>query len=354
MNIISNKISNKSGLPPGSLIHVGTQRAEAVRISIIDYNSASFAKIESNNASETSTFKNSKTISWINVDGLHDIKKIEELGHIFELHPLLLEDVLNTKSRPKFEEFDDYTFVSLKMLGLGLKGGEIVNEQVSFVLGKDWLISFQEHEGDIFDSIRFRLEEKKGVIREKEADYLLYRLIDTIVDNYFHITENISDKIEALEEEILKNATQDTLHQIQNLKKELMSLRRAVTPLREVISLLQKEENNLINKKTIRFLRDVYEHTIQINEMIEMQRDAVGNLMDLHLSGVSNKMNQVMQTLTIIATIFIPLTFIAGIYGMNFDHIPELHWKHGYAAVWGVMVTVIVGMLLYFKKKKWL
>ncbi|MCB0836257.1 MAG: magnesium/cobalt transporter CorA [Bacteroidetes bacterium] len=347
-------MSHKAGLPPGTLMHIGKRKAEQVKISVIDYDETNYEEKICQTPKECFSYKNTKTASWINVDGLHDVDHIADIGELFSLHPLLLEDVLNTRSRPKIEEFDGYLFMSLKMLGLNKARTGIIAEQVSFVLGSGWLISFQEQEGDIFGGLRQRLKEGKGPLRQKGIDYLLYRLIDTVVDHYFWVIEYISEVSTSLEEQVLAHPDNDSLKRIQRLKKQLINLRRSVYPLREAVSLLQKEDSELISEDTNRFLRDVYEHIIQINDSIEMQRDVAASIMDLYLSGMSNKMNQVMQVLTIISTIFIPMTFIAGVYGMNFDHMPETHWKYGYFGVWGLMGVMGVTLLIYFRRKGWL
>ncbi|HUS85886.1 MAG TPA: magnesium/cobalt transporter CorA [Bacteroidales bacterium] len=350
----SSTISKKAGLPPGALIHIGDHKTEKVTVSIISYNAENLYETTCKTTEDCFPFKVKDNVNWINVDGLHNIETIVSIGNNFGLHPLLLEDVLNTHHRPKMEEFDDYIFLTLKMLSISDVDNSLGSEQVSFVLGKTWVISFQEKEGDIFDGFRGRLRESKGNIRQKGADYLLYRLIDTVVDNYFLVTEHINDATVKLEEKVLHTMDKESLQEIQHLKKLLINLRKAVSPLREAVSALEKESIELIHESTTRYLRDVYEHIIQVNDSIESLRDMLANLMDLYLSGVSNKMNQVMQVLTIIATIFIPLTFIAGVYGMNFDYIPELHWKYGYFGIWGVMLAVFIVMIFYFKRKKWL
>jgi len=347
-------VSVKAGLPPGSLIHIGTRKSNKQKISVIDYDAEHFSEILCKTTEKAFHFKGKSTVSWINIDGLHDTEAIAAIGNHYGLHPLLIEDVLNTHHRPKVEEFDDYLFLTLKMFGISGKENVIVSEQVSFVLGKDWVISFQEQEGDVFDTIRERIKEKKGNLRHKGTDYLLYRLIDTIVDNYFFVTEHLTDVIEILEEKVLDVQDKEILHQIQHLKKQLVNLRKSVLPLREAVSSLQKDGNELIQPDTVRYFRDVYEHLIQVNDTIDSERDTLASIMELYLSGVSNKMNQIMKILTIIATIFIPLTFIAGVYGMNFDNMPELRWEYGYFAIWGVMLAVIFIMIMFFKRKRWL
>jgi len=354
MKTTNTRNSVKSGLPPGTLIHVGKQKSDYTKLSLVDYSATEFVEKELDRFSDYAPFSESDTVSWINLDGLHNTDLIQEIGDYFKLHPLLLEDVLNTNHRPKMEEFDNCIFITLKMLGLSEKNHKIVSEQISIVIGDNWLISFQEQEGDIFDPLRLRLGEDKGKIRGLKADYLLYRLLDMVVDNYFFVTEHCSEVIEDLEEKVLQASTTNELQQIQSQKRELMRLRKSINPLREAVLSLKKDANDFIGESTLRYLNDVYEHIIQVNDALETQREMVASVMDLYHSEVSNKMNQIMKVLTIIATIFIPLTFVAGIYGMNFDFMPELHWDYGYLYVWIVMVVIIIAMIAYFKKKRWL
>jgi magnesium transporter len=298
--------------------------------------------------------KDTASVSWINIDGVHDTKTIASIGEHYALHPLVIEDIVNTNHRPKAEEFDQYVFCTLKMLGISEDATSIVSEHVSFVLGKSWLLSFQEQEGDIYDKIRNRIESNIGSIRKQGADYLLYRLIDTVVDNYFFVSEYFNEHTEKLEEQVLVDPDIHVLKEIQRLKKLLMSFRKASNPLREAALVLQRNDGDFFQDTTIRYLKDVHEHLVQVSDGIDSHRDILANIMDLYLSGVSSKMNRTMQVLTIIATLFIPLTFIAGVYGMNFEHMPELHWQYGYHAVWVIMLVVAVFMLLFFKRKKWL
>ncbi|MDF1673678.1 MAG: magnesium/cobalt transporter CorA [Vicingaceae bacterium] len=353
MNDSTSQFHKKTGMPPGTLIHVGNRKEDKTRISVIDYNSTNFEEYTCKKIEESFTLKDSKTVSWINIDGLHNVDMIDRLGKNFDLHPLLLEDILNTRHRPKTEEFDNYTFVTLKMLGVSKDRKSIITEQVSFILGENWLISFQEKQGDVFDIVRERLRGSMGNIRKLGADYLLYRLMDIVVDNYFFVTEHFSDVTEELEGQVLTDPEPDILQRIQRLKKQLIAIRKAVNPLREAVSLLEKD-TKLFKEGTKRYLRDVYEHIIQVNDTIESQRDSLSSIMDLYHTSVSNRMNEIMKVLTIISTIFIPLTFIAGIYGMNFEIIPELKWKYGYLGVWGLMIVIFIAMIIYFKKKKWL
>lgn len=347
-------ISRKAGLHPGALIHVGQRKTDRLKISLITYDADKFSSSEYESFEDCKLDITKGKVTWLNIDGLHNIDEIAKIGDHFGLHPLLLEDVLNTRHRPKVEEFDNCLFITLKMLGINDKGSKIVSEQVSFVLGDSWVLSFQEQEGDIFEGLRERLKKGMGNTRKKGNDYLLYRLVDTIVDHYFFVTEHVSEATEALEETVQQSADTLTLQEIQGLKKQLINLKKSIYPLREAILILQRGDSKLIKQNTIRYLRDVYEHIIQVIDSIEAQRDMLSSIMDLYHSVVSHKMNQVMQVLTIIATIFIPLTFVAGIYGMNFANMPELQWKYGYFAVWGIMLVLVLFMIRFFKKKNWL
>ena len=348
------RTSKKAGLPPGTLIHIGEKKTEKVRIRIIDYDEVQFEEKEAKTVEECFPFKEKPTVTWINIDGIHQADIIEKLGNYFGLHPLLLEDILNTEQRPKIEDFGDYVFVVLKMLYYNSDENRIQAEQVSLVLGSNFVISFQEREGDLFDPIRERIRKGKGRIRKAGADYLTYALLDTIVDNYFIILEEFGDKIEDTETELATNPNPEILQTIRKTKKELLFLRKSVWPLREVVSRLEKAESPLIHESTVVYLRDVYDHTIQVIDTVESFRDMVSGMLDVYLSSISNKMNEVMKVLTIFAAIFIPLTFIAGIYGMNFEFMPELRWQWGYPAILVVMASIATALLVYFKRKKWL
>lgn len=348
------KRSKKVGLPPGTLVHIGEKKTEKVRITIIDYDEANFEENEIKTIEECFPFKDKTTVTWINIDGIHDIKIIEKIGKHFDLHPLILEDIVNTGQRPKIEDFGDYIFIVLKMLYYNEKEDEVQAEQVSLILGSNFVISFQEREGDVFNPIRERIRSGKGRIRKMGADYLAYTLIDTIVDNYFIIPEKLGERIESIEEELVTDPTPETLQTIHTLKRKLIFLRKSLWPLREVVSGLQRTESTLIHESTDIYLRDVYDHTIQVIDTIETSRDILSGMLDIYLSSVSNRMNQIMKVLTIIATIFMPLTFIAGIYGMNFEFMPELTWPWAYPLVLLVMVVIGISMLIYFRRKKWL
>jgi len=348
------KRSTKAGLPPGTLVHIGQKKEQAVRITVIDYDEQNFQEKQLSNIEECFPFKASPTVTWINIDGIHQIDIIEKLGEQFELHPLILEDILNTGQRPKFEDFDKYVFIVLKMLSYNDEKQTVQSEQVSLVLGPNFVVSFQEAVGDVFEQVRDRIRNAKGRIRKMGPDYLAYALMDAVVDNYFGILEKLGEEIESLEEQLIMEPTERTLQQIHNLKREMISLRKSVWPLREVLSGLERSGSSLINESVGIYLRDVYDHTIQIIDTIESFRDMVSGMLDIYLSSISNKMNSVMKVLTIIATIFIPLGFFAGVYGMNFRYMPGLEWPRSFGVFCLVMVLIGIGMLMYFRKKKWL
>nr|WP_321497908.1 magnesium/cobalt transporter CorA [uncultured Methanolobus sp.] len=349
------KSSKKIGLSPGSLIHVGEDRTEIPKITIIDYDKDNYQERVVENVEECFPFKDYPTVTWINVDGIHQVDIIEKLGTHFGLHPLVMEDIVHTTQRPKMEDYDSYIYIVLKMLWIGEdEETDVKAEQVSIVLGENFVLSFQELEGDTFNFVRERIRNSKGRIRLMGADYLAYALLDSIVDNYFIIIEKFGEIIEDLEEELVENPEPGTLQNIHNLKKEMIYLRKSVWPLREVISGLDRSESPLIRDTTFVFLKDIYDHTIQVADAIETYRDILSGILDVYLSSVSNKMNEVMKTLTIIATIFIPLTFLAGMYGMNFSYMPELGWKWGYPAVWVINISICLAMYVYFRRKNWL
>jgi magnesium transporter len=285
------------------------------------------------------------------VDGLSDLSIFEALQSHFNLHTLLIEDIVDDQ-RPKAEEYDDYLFFTLKML-YRIEGGKIDYEQISFVLGKNYLLSFQEKEGDLFDGFRDRIRLDQGRVRKKKSDYLLYRLIDIIVDSYYNVLDHVGDQIEEIEEGIHSNTSPENFKKIQGLKKELIFLRRAVYPLRDAVGLLIKDENGFIEDGNEHFFTDVYDHLIHVTDTLDTYKDLVSGLMDLHMNTLNTRLNEVMKVLTVISTIFIPLTFIVGVYGMNFDFMPELKWKYGYFIVWGIMIVIVGFMLWFFKRKKW-
>lgn len=348
-------VLKKVGLPPGSITYIGKERTENAVVELIRFNSDQILKEPYHRCEDVFKKIDIQSVNWINVDGIHNHELLNEFASVFKLHHLLLEDVANTNQRPKLEEYNAYLFLSLKMLLYNEIDQSIDNEQVSLVLGKNYVISFQEKTGDVFGNIRERIESSKGQIRNKGADYLFYSLIDSIIDNYFTVIENVGNNLEDLEEQIFNDPSQDSLEKIQKNKNLLLTLRRSIYPLRESISrLIRDDENEFIDQKTIKYFNDVYDHTVHIIDILESYKDIVTGLKDSYMSSLSFKMNQIMQVLTIIATIFIPLTFIAGIYGMNFDNLPELHWPYGYLYFWMVTIVLVILLVFYFKRKKWL
>ena len=352
------KRSKKAGLLPGMLIHIGEKITEKVKITIIEYDETHFHEKEAKTIEECFPFKDKSrpTVAWINIDGVHEIETLGRLGECFAIHPLIIEDILNTDQRPKMEDFDEYIYIVLKMLYYNGNINEIITEQVSLILGSNFVISYQEQEkeGDVFNVIRERIKTNKGRIRKMGADYLAYCLVDAIVDNYFIVLETLGEKIESLEEELVNYPTPEILRTICTMKRDMILLRRSVWPLREVINELERGESSLIKESTEIYLKDVYDHTIHVIDTLETFRDMVSGMLEIYLSSISNRLNAVMKVLTIIATIFMPLTFIVGIYGMNFKYMPELPWRWGYPAVLLVMAAVGVSMIVYFRRKKWL
>ncbi|MGQ9706645.1 MAG: magnesium/cobalt transporter CorA [bacterium] len=349
------KSSNIKGLSEKDSVDKDKRESFSTKITVIDYDDKHYDEKVVETSKDCVEYIKKRTVSWINVDGIYDLKVIEQLGNKCGLHPLTVEDIINTLQRPKIDEYENYLFIVLKMLYYNSKNDIIDIEQVSLVVGSNFVISFQEDiEGDVFNNVRHMLKTNKGKIRKMGADFLAYSLIDAVVDSYFSILEKLGDRIEDLEIELVKNPTMKTLHTIHNLKREMLYLRRAVWPLREVVSALERERVSLIGKKIQIFLRDVYDHIFQVIDTIETYRDMLSGMLDIYLSSISNRLNEVMKILTIIATIFIPLTFIAGIYGMNFKFMPEINWYYGYPVILLVMVSVSVIMLLFFRKKKWL
>jgi magnesium transporter len=355
MSKIIKKRSTKAGLEPGSLIHIGEQRVEETSISIITYSESYFEERVAASVDECFDIKEQPYVTWINIEGIHQVEVLERLGECFGLHPLVLEDILNTDQRPKMEDFGDYVYIVLKMLFSDADNEGITAEQVSLILGANFVISFQEGiVGDLFNSIRERLRNEKAKIRRMGADYLTYTLVDSIVDNYFAILEGLGEHIETIEDELIAHPEPKTLNEIHYLKREMIFLRRSVWPLREVINGLERGESPLIKDSTHIYLKDVYDHTIQVIDTIETFRDMLAGMLDIYLSSISNKMNEVMKVLTIIATIFIPLTFIVGIYGMNFKYMPELDVWWTYPMVWAVMIAIALVMVMYFRRRKWM
>jgi magnesium transporter len=345
--------TRKTGQPPGSLVFVGERKAERVTVSVIDYDAEHCDEREAS-AADCSPLRDTGTVSWINVDGLHDTEILGQLGEGFGLHPLVLEDIANTDQRPKAEDHEDYLFLVFKMLSYDDATQEVDAEQVSLVLGRHFLLSFQERPGDVFDEVRERIRTGRGRVRQMGPDYLAYCLLDAVVDHYYLVLEKVGERIETVQEAIVSDPRPETLETLHNMRRGVIFLRRAIWPLREVLAGLQRRDSGLISEGTDIYLRDVYDHIVQTMDTVETLRDMLSAMVDMYMSSVSNRMNEVMKVLTIIATIFIPLTFLAGIYGMNFEWMPELGWKPAYFVVLGVMAVVAAVMLWFFRRKRWL
>jgi len=354
MSRLVDRAHKPPGSAPGALVHTGEKKVEQVRIRLIDYNVEKLLERTLEGVDESFPFADREPVSWINIDGLHDTAVAEAVADRFNVHRLALEDVLSPNQRPKVENYEDHYLVVLKMLSYDAESESVNAEQVSLVVGDKYLFSFQERYGDVFEPVRERIRHGKGRIRSRGTDYLAYALMDAVVDNYFRILESIGDTIEDLEEAALGQPNIETLHRIHHLRGEMLVVRRAVWPLREVLGQLYRGEIGLVTEETRLFLRDVYDHAVQVIDTTETLREVLSGAMDLYLSGVSNRMNEVMKVLTIIATIFIPLSFFAGLYGMNFEYMPELGVRWAYPALLAFMATVSGGMLWAFRRRGWL
>ncbi len=342
-----------AGLPPGTPVYTGPPVAAKPKVTAFDYNEREVRETESGELEALVPFHDSPDVTWINVAGLGDVDLIKRIGTLFGLHPLIQEDIPNTNERAKMEDYGSLVFVVLKIFHAADGPAEGHLHQVSLVLGKNFVLSFEEKENPAFDAVRERIRKGKGRIRREGADYLAYSLLDTVVDSYFGTIDDLNERVDALEDSLVSDPGRETLQAIHELKRRLVEMRRAVWPLREVVNGLERLESPLLSPSTRPFLRDAYDHTIQLIENVDGAREVLSGMLDIYLSSVSNRMNEVMKVLTIIATIFIPLTFIVGVYGMNFENMPEIRSRYGYYVVWGVILAVAALMLAYFRKKKW-
>ena len=342
-------------MAPGSLIYVGdkTTVGEA-RITLFDYDEQHLVEKTIHTIEECLPFTNTKSVTWVNVDSVHVPGLLETFGKVMGFHPLMLEDILHTDQRPKYEDYGDYIFFVLKILDYNPDKNAIAIEQLSLVLGENYLISFQERPGDPFDPLRERIRKSVGRIRKSRPDYTAYALMDSVVDGYFDVLEKIGDKIEAVEAILASNPKPDTLRMIHELRRELIFLRKSVWPLREVIASMQRSESPLIHATTELFLRDLHDHVIRVADSIDTYRDMLSSMQDVYLSSISNRTNEIMKMLTLFSSIFLPLTFITGVFGMNFHNFPELEWHYGLQITFALMVGLGIGMYIYFKHKKWL
>ena len=347
------KRPRKTGLPPGTLVFTGRKKVEETHVTLVQFN-AEEQIFEQHAKDLLPTPEEGAKVSWYDIRGLHNVELIQAVGDRFNIHPLVLEDVLNTQQRPKFEEHEGGLFLTVQSLSFDRENLEIKTEQVAIYAGAGFVISFQEDEDDLFPAIRERIHSGRGKIKKRGADYLAYALTDNVVDHYYVLLDQMEEVLDSLEEEVLSRPGRASKEKIHELKIQSIMLRKVVSPLREAIGQFSRSDNPLVEESTRIFLRDLYDHTIQVMDTIDTYRDVMNGLYDLYLSEISFRMNNVIQLLTIISTIFIPLTFLAGIYGMNFDNMPELHWEYGYFVLWGIMVVIALGLVYLFKRKSWL
>jgi magnesium transporter len=354
MSRLVQKRSRKAGLPPGTPVHIGERKSAVTRLWLLHYDEQGAAEKEIQALEECRAFRDKPGVTWINVTGLHEVERLAQLGSTLALHPLVLEDILNTDQRPKTEDYGEYIYIVLKALGNGNVEQEITAEQISLILARNLVISFQESDSGIFNAVKERILKNPGRFGKLGADYLAYALMDAVVDNYFAIFEKLGDRIEALQQSLVARPARETLPALNTLKREMLYLRKSVWPLREVVSGLQRGDSPLIQKSTGLYVRDLYDHIIHVIDTIETYRDMLSGMLDIYLSSLNMRLNETMKVLTIIATIFMPLSFIVGVYGMNFRYMPELGWRWGYPAVLLLMLIVAGGMLVYFRRRKWI
>ncbi|ADN35781.1 magnesium and cobalt transport protein CorA [Methanolacinia petrolearia DSM 11571] len=347
------KLSDKSGLPPGTPVYTGERSPDETKIRIFLYTEENYEEKTVLNLDELKDFSAKTGSKWVIITGLANTQLINDICEFYGMHPLTTEDILNTHQRPKIESFDDYIYIVIKVI-LPMEDEGIYSEQASIILFKDTIITFLENDDRIFEPLIRRLTASKGRLRKNGNDYLFYAIIDSVVDEYFEIFEIIGERLERIEDSVIISPEPEILEDIYSVRRDLIWLRKSIWPLRDVVAQLSRGEYYLISDNTEIFLRDVHDHLSQISETLETYRDLAAGLLDLYLSGVSNRMNEVMKVLTIIATIFIPLTFIAGLYGMNFSYMPELNHPYAYPGVLLIMLAIAVAMLIYFRKKRWL
>jgi magnesium transporter len=351
MHRAAQRRSAKTGLAPGALIHIGKVHTDRAKITLCQYNESLFKEEQADTLEGVMPSPDEKTVTWVHIVGLQNTELLDRMGQLFGLHRLILEDILNTEQRPKSEDHGDYLFVVLKLFHEA-PDGATVSEQVSLVLGSNWMITLQEKEGGFLDPVRTRLRNEKSRLRKGGTDDLAHAILDAIVDGYFVVLDRFGERIEKVEEALIDRPSPQILRLIQELKREIIFLRKSVWPLREVVASLGRSDSPLIDKTTSIYFRDIYDHTIQAIDTIETYREMLSGMVDIYLSSVSNRMNEIMKVLTIIATVFMPLTFLAGVYGMNFKVMPELEWPWGYFALWGVMVAIAIVMLIFFRRKR--
>jgi magnesium transporter len=346
--------SEKIGLSPGSLIHVGEVFDNDTVITLINYDATTLEEKVISSVEEMLPYRDKSTTTWVNIEGLQDVELIRTIGKSFKIHSLVLEDILHTHQRSKFEDYENYLFMVVKNLSLGLGDFSIEYEQISILVFKNFIFTFKEKPTLLFDPIKIRIQNSKGRIRKFSSDYLAYVVLDTVIDEYFSLQDSLDELMEQIEDELLLSPSTETLNTIQHVRRELIFVRKSISPLRELLSGLHRSDSPLIDEKNRRYFGDVYDHALRVIESMESYRELITGMMDIYLSSVNNKMSETMKVLTVFASIFIPLTFIAGVYGMNFEYMPELKMRWAYPALWGFFITVSVGLMIYFKRKKWL
>ncbi len=352
---VLNSAADKSGLPPGTLIHIGEKHESKSKISVTQYNADALITHEIDSIAELKHLKKTGVITWVNVDGLNDIHIVESIGQELNIHPLVLEDILSTHQRPKLEEYESFLYMVIKGIEFDQERNISVDyEQISILLLVDYVITFKEKSDNTFDPIYYYLQNNNSRLRQFGSDYLAYVILDTIVDEYFVVEDNLDEIIDPLEENILFNPTKEMLQSLQRIRRNLISMKRNISPLRELLATILRSDNPLFQEKTLRYYGDVYDHILRVTDSLESYRERISAMHDIYLSSASNKLNETMKILTIFASIFIPLTFIAGVYGMNFEYMPELKWRWGYPMIWVIFITTSVGLLFFFKKKKWI
>jgi magnesium transporter len=346
--------SKKTGLPPGSLVHVGTVLETVTRITLVDYSKESVEERQLHSLHEIQAYRDSDSVTWVIVEGLTNVDVVENIGALFGIHPLVLEDILNTHQRPKFEEYEDYLFLVLKCLLSEAEQFSVNSEQISLLVLDNFVFTFKEKADELFYPLLLHIRNGKSRFRSQRGDYLMYAILDTIVDQGFILMDALDDAVTSLEDVLFANPSPSTLNTIQKLKREVITVKRRMSPIRELMGGLLRSESGLIHESTYLYLRDVSDHTTRVLESVESYREILSGLLDIYMSSISNKMNEVMKVLTVFASIFIPLTFLVGIYGMNFEYMPELKWKWAYPALWVAFIAIPAVLLVYFKKKKWL
>lgn len=344
----------KVGLAPGALIHLGERKTEQAAISLMEYDESALAEHQFTSLAESRAYLPKLPVLWLNVHGLHEPEVMAEIGRRFGLHPLVLEDILNTDQRPKIDDYGDYLFMVARFFEIDGDTRQISSDQVSLVLGRNFVLSFQERPSGRFDPVRERLRQDRGQIRKLGADYLAYSLVDAVVDRYFTILESIGERTEELEDVMLERPKPGTLQAVHQLKRETLTMRRAIWPLREVINTLTRADDRFFRPETRPYLRDVYDHTVHAIESLEANRDVIAGMLDIYLSAVSNRVNQEVRALTVVAVIFMPATLISGIFGMNFKNMPPLDWPNGFLIALGMMVAVAITLSLVFWRRRWL